>query len=45
MGFAKDGKKVTLTALSYERLPEIPLAVQATAAALKKVGSCEDSDR
>ncbi|MFS9234159.1 ABC transporter substrate-binding protein [Streptococcus parasanguinis] len=34
----KDGKKVTLTALSYERLPEIPLAVQATQAALKKIG-------
>ena len=34
----KDGKKVTLTALSYERLPEIPLAVQATEAALKKIG-------
>ena len=34
----KDGKKVTLTALSYERLPEIPLAVQATQAALKQIG-------
>lgn len=34
----KDGKKVTLTALSYERLPEIPLAVQATQAALRKIG-------
>lgn len=34
----KDGKKVVLTALSYERLPEIPLAVQATQAALRKIG-------
>lgn len=34
----KDGKKVTLTALSYERLPEISLAVQATQAALKQIG-------
>lgn len=34
----KDGKKVILTALSYDRLPEIPLAVQATQAALKQIG-------
>ena len=33
-----DGFRYTLTALSYERLPEIPLAVQATQAALKKIG-------
>lgn len=34
----KDGKKMTLTVLSYNRLPEIPLAVQATQAELKAIG-------